>query len=231
MLNRILRPIGAAVASVTGIDVSHFQQDIDWKAVASAGARFCFIKATEGAQSVDERFTANWHGSAEAGLMRGAYHFFHPVVPVSAQVDLFVRTVEKLQENDLPPALDLEAPAEWTGIPQANRVALVLQWLEGVENRLGVRPLVYLCPAFANEVLQNAPALARFPLWIAHKTLAAAPMVPKPWKSWVFWQYSDQVKMPGIATAVDGNRFNGTTDTLRALPSSTRAAVLAGGKS
>ena len=223
MLERILRPRGAVASTITGVDVSHFQQTIDWKAVANSGVRFCFIKATEGSGIVDARFVSNWKGAAAVGLMRGAYHFFHPTVPVPAQVDLFVRTVEPLQPGDLPPALDLEAPAEWTGIPAANRASLALQWLESVESRLGVRPLIYLSPSFATETLQNAPALGNYPLWIAHNTTAEAPNTPKPWTSWTFWQYTDKGKTSGISTPVDADRFHGAMDALRALPLSARA--------
>jgi len=234
VLDRILRPIGGKVSTVAGIDVSHFQQAIDWNAAANSGVRFCFIKATEGSSIVDARFATNWQGAADAGVMRGAYHFFHPSIPVGAQVDLFVRTVQPLKVSDLPPVLDLEAPAEWTNIPAANRAGLALQWLEGVHARLGIRPLIYLSPSFANETLQNATTLASYPLWIAHKTPAQNPDIPKPWTAWTFWQYSDQGQTAGIGTLVDADRFNGTMDALQALSLSARAIqspLLSGRKS
>jgi len=200
-----------------GIDVSHFQLTVDWGAVAASGIQFCFIKATEGAANVDPRFLENWRGAGAAGLARGAYHFFHPSVPASTQVESFIRTVVRLEPGDLPPVLDLEVPLAWAGIEQGACAPLALQWLETVESRLGVTPIVYLSPAFATEILRNAPALERFPVWLAHYTDAAAPDVAKPWNSWTFWQYTREGKAPGVTLPVDLDRFNGTLDDLKAL--------------
>ena len=44
-----------------------------------------------------------------------------------------------------------------------------------------------------------------------------APLVPKPWTNWDFWQYTEHGKVPGIAAgAVDLDYFNGTEAELRA---------------
>ncbi len=210
-------PITPAPAFLNGIDVSHFQQAIGWNAVAASGISFCFIKATEGSSDVDPRFASNWRAAGQAGLMRGAYHFFHPAVPVTLQAELFLRTVPPLEARDLPPVLDLEAPMEWTLVPVLERAALAVSWLEAVEKSLLLRPMVYLSPAFMTEVLHNASTLAAYPVWLAHHTNGPAPEVPAPWKSWTFWQHTPQGTTPGISTPVDLNRFNGTLDQLKAL--------------
>lgn len=202
---------------VSGIDVSHFQRAIDWAAVAAAEVRFCFIKATEGAANIDPRFIQNWQGAGDAGLLRGAYHFFHPTVPAAPQAESFIRTVVRLEPGDLPPVLDLEVPAAWSDVATGARAPLAIQWLETVESRLGATPIVYLSPAFATEILENAPALARFPVWLAHYTDAAAPAVAKPWNSWTFWQYTREGKTPGVMLPVDLDRFNGSLNDLKAL--------------
>lgn len=217
-------PPSAAAPALAGIDVSHYQKNIDWAAVARGGIQYCFIKATEGPGSVDAFFASNWQAARDAGLMRGAYHFFRPKTPASAQADLFVRTVDQLQPGDLPPVLDLEVPNDWANIPVDGRAALAVTWLESVESRLGVTPIVYLSPSFANEILKNDPALARFPLWIAHYTSAAAPAVPKPWATWTFWQYTDKGKPDGVAGFVDSDRFRGSLDELKALAVAVRPA-------
>jgi lysozyme len=201
---------------LAGIDVSHFQFGVDWAAVAASGVQFCFIKATEGAKTVDHQFAKNWKGAGEAGLVRGAYHFFHPAIPAATQAELFLRTVGELAPGDLPPALDLEGD-EWNSIPIGERAPLAIQWLETVESKLGVTPFVYLSPSFAQEVLNNQPALGRFPLWLAHYTSAAAPTVPKPWEAWTFWQYTNAGTTPGVTTPVDLDRFTGSPDDLKAL--------------
>jgi lysozyme len=42
--------------AVEGIDVSHWQGDVDWHAVKKSGRKFAFAKATEGRSMVDEKF-------------------------------------------------------------------------------------------------------------------------------------------------------------------------------
>jgi lysozyme len=203
-------------AAVPGIDVSHYQPCIDWPTLVRAGFQYCFLKATEGLASVDRSFARHWQDSRKAGLIRGAYHFFRPGVPVAPQAALFLRTVEELQPGDLPPVLDLEAPEDWSGIPRGERAALAVSWLETVERHFGTTPIVYLSPAFASDILGNAPALARYRVWLAHYTEAETPAIPKPWSSWTFWQYGN-ARTPGIPVPVDLNRFNGSRDSLKAL--------------
>ena len=204
-------------AFLRGIDVSHFQQDVNWPVVAAAGIKFCFIKATEGVSHVDARFAANWHAAGQAGLVRGAYHFFRPALSVTAQADLFLRTVPRLGASDLPPVLDLEAPEEWQGIPVLNRPQLALGWLKAVENQFHLKPILYLSPAFVTDVLHNPTALAGYPAWLAHYTTDPAPDVPRPWTNWTFWQHTRQGRAPGVSSQVDLNRFNGTLEELRSL--------------
>ena len=44
---------------VRGVDVSAYQGDVDWKALARQGVSFAFIKATEGSGSQDPNFQQN----------------------------------------------------------------------------------------------------------------------------------------------------------------------------
>ena len=68
---------------IHGIDVSRYQQRIAWPSVKEMNVRgiqldFAFIKATEGASRVDPLYKRNWSRAKEAGVVRGAYHFFIP---------------------------------------------------------------------------------------------------------------------------------------------------------
>ena len=67
--------------TIHGIDVSRYQQRISWEAVKEMQVNeiklsFAFIKATEGNGNVDPFFKRNWKKAKEAGITRGAYHFF-----------------------------------------------------------------------------------------------------------------------------------------------------------
>ena len=201
---------------VPGIDVSHWQSEIDWAAVAASEIRFCFIKATDGTKS-DHFFAKNWPAAKNLGLLRGPYHFFRPAIPAADQAAFFMKSVGQLASGDLPPALDLERPEDWAGIAPPERTTMVHRWLEIVENGMGITPIVYLSPAFATEVLQNPASLDRFPVWFAHYTAAAAPSLAAPWTTWNFWQYANDGQAAGMTSTVDLDWFNGSWDDLKAL--------------
>jgi lysozyme len=66
---------------IHGIDVSRYQSFIDWQSVKAMKVKdvrigFAFIKATEGLTNVDGQFRRNWRKAEEAGMIKGAYHFF-----------------------------------------------------------------------------------------------------------------------------------------------------------
>src|ERR1022692_3007397 len=79
-----------------------------------------------GAYRAVELIGRGWRGAGEAGLLRGAYHFFHPTVPAAAQAESFIRSVVRLEPGDLPPVLDLEVPAAWGTIAQSARAPLAI---------------------------------------------------------------------------------------------------------
>ena len=65
------------MAEVLGIDVSHYQLDIDWKKVAAVGKKFAILKCMYEAQShrKDEYFEENYRKSGIYGMARGVYIF------------------------------------------------------------------------------------------------------------------------------------------------------------
>ncbi len=84
---------------VWGVDVSHYQGEIDWEALRAQGVRFAFIKATEGSSHVDERFAQNADGASAAGVPAGAYHFFSFESPGQTQAE---NLLSALRGRELP---------------------------------------------------------------------------------------------------------------------------------
>jgi lysozyme len=180
---------------LTGIDVSHFQGEVDWQAVAGAGVRFAFIKATEGLADIDPCFRQNWQASRAAGLLRGAYHFLHPNLDARQQAAHFLSVVN-LDDDALPPALDVEVT---DNVDPASLRGCVVTWLETVEGALGCKPVVYTDPSFWRA---NVGAdLGAYPLWLA--CYADQPDLPPGWQRWTFWQHADSGTVAGIAGPVD----------------------------
>ncbi len=195
--------------AVHGIDVSHYQKKIDWPVVAGQEIQFAFIKATEGRSFKDSTFIYNWSSCKEVGVLRGAYHFFHPTIPVNAQVKNFIKTVQ-LQPGDLPPVLDVEVANRKK--PEEVRAA-VHKWLRLVEQHYKVKPILYTYSDFYDKYLCDH--FEDYPLWIARYTYEK-PLLKND-RQWDFWQYGNRGRLEGIEGHVDFNVFSGSRRELEQL--------------
>jgi len=194
-----------------GIDVSQYQSNIDWNGVQKAGVKFAFIRATVGSTEVDTKFSTNWQNAEKAGVLVGPYHYFTTTSPVSTQVDNFVATMGKVDKGNLPPVLDVEDPKQFANLSADQSVALIQQWLDGVQAKLGVRPMLYMSSAFSGDVLGDAPQLDKYKLWVADWTTKPTPIVDNPpWADWTFWQHANNGRVGGITGDVDLDYFNGS---------------------
>jgi lysozyme len=202
------REFGIAIPSnykIHGIDVSRYQQRIDWKAVKDmniGGIRieFAFIKATEGTGRKDFLFARNWYQAKKAGIPRGAYHFFTPSRDGVAQAHHFIRQVQ-LEPGDLPPVLDVE---QSNGVARAIIQQRVREWLQEVETAYHVKPILYTNVHFYERYLEGA--FEDYPLWVAHYLQPHAPRIGRDWQ---FWQHSESGQVNGIKGKVDFNVFRG----------------------
>jgi lysozyme len=199
-----------STTNAQGIDVSHFQGTVSWQQVQQAGVVFAIAKATDGLTYTDPDFATNWAAIKEAGLLRGAYHFYEPADDAAQQAEFFLSVVQ-LESGDLPPVLDVEtAPAVGEDLWQG-----VQTWLEQVETATGVQPILYMSPGFADEYAAPS-SLAAYPLWIADYEVAQ-PTLPTGWTTWLLWQYSESGTMAGVIGAVDLDEVNGPITELLAV--------------
>jgi lysozyme len=193
-----------------GIDVSYYQETIDWHRVQRAGIRFAFIRLSDGATLRDAMFATNWAESKRAGVVRGAYQFFRPDQSATAQADLMIAAMHGRDHGDLPPAIDLEVDG---GLTAPELAARAQAWVDRVRDKLGVEPIVYT----GSDLWRGGGAepLGAQPLWVAHYT-QGCPTLPPPWTRWRFWQHTDRGAIPGIDGPVDLDLFAGTLGELHA---------------
>ena len=198
-----------------GIDVSHWQNTINWPSVAAAGKKFAFIKASEDTDFVDNMYQTNRAQAKAAGLYVGAYHFAQPSTVVgngAAQADHFLDTATPAS-GELFPVLDLERS---NGLGTTPMITWVREYLGRIYERTGVRAIIYCSPNFWRNYMGDTTWFAQNGyevLWIAHWTTAPAPSLPAGgWggNGWTFWQYTSDGSVPGITGRVDLNRYNGT---------------------
>ena len=77
---------------VRGLDISHYQGDIDWDKLRNAQIQnaplsFIFIKATEGTDLWDDNFNRNFHEARKNDITRGAYHYYSPKSSAKKQAE------------------------------------------------------------------------------------------------------------------------------------------------
>jgi lysozyme len=133
-----------ALAYPRGVDVSNWQGSVDWSAVARSGRQFEFSKATEGTGFTDRYYAGNRREASRNGLKAGAYDFARPANDPIAEADHFI-SVASPRRGDLLPVLDLE---DTGGLSRSQLRSWVRRWLDRVQARLGVKPLIYTYPSF-----------------------------------------------------------------------------------
>jgi lysozyme len=222
---------------VFGIDISHYDEYVEWEKVANQGIRFVYIKATQGQKYYDPTFERNWTavGKIEAkvdpSLRRGAYHFMTANDPADLQAQNFLNTVGKLGVGDLPPCLDLEWDwfvknreyvrdrkgqkiDNWASFSRAEIAKRVTTWLRIVEEVTGKKPIIYTTSSWWSKRIGSNSSLSGYSFWIADyssKSLGQeSPNVPER-LSWSLWQLTNQgiLSQGGIKTRVDTTVFRG----------------------
>jgi len=199
--------------AIHGIDVSHYQDNIDWKAVHDMQVKqvrigFCFIKATEGLTDTDLKFRMNWFKAKQAGIHRGAYHFFHGRISGKAQADHFIETVQ-LGKGDLPPVLDIE---QTNGASPEELRQRAKDWLQRIEAHFKVKPIIYTNADFYTNFLSSD--FDDYPLWVAHYLEKDKPRISR---NWLFWQHNESGRVNGVNAKVDFNVFNGDSLAFRKI--------------
>lgn len=207
-------PVISSDGHAQGIDVSHYNGNIDWQQVAAAGKTFAFIKATEGTKYQDNQFLINVQGAREANILVGAYHFLNATTADGARQEAanFARALDSAGGRlDLPPVMDYENNPKGLTPAQINEVAHA--FLDEMERLTGRQPIVYTGNVFASKF---DPTFSMYKLWVARYSTTQKPTAVPAWNNWWAWQYSSTGSVPGIRYQVDLDEYNGTIDELRA---------------
>lgn len=205
---RINKIIEKYAGKTFGLDISHYQnrEDIFWDSLTiahgSISLDFIVLRATMGNFSKDKHFKYYWKKSKEAGLIRGAYHFYRPDEDPELQARLFLSTV-RLEKGDLLPVLDIEK------LPRQKSKAQYLKdiqtWLNIVEEHYGQKPIIYTYYHFYKDYLRGQ--FEDYPLWLANYNDV---ITPSPDDEWQIWQFTEKGISDGVNTKIDLNVFNGS---------------------
>jgi GH25 family lysozyme M1 (1,4-beta-N-acetylmuramidase) len=192
-----------------GIDVSFYQGEIDWEAVAADGVDFAMIRLgyrgyTQGGLALDSYFTRNIQGALDAGLEVGVYFFSQAITPEEAEEEAqFV--LDNLQGYDIryPVVFDWEPI-----LPQSNARTdemdpqLLTQCAAAfcaVIQQAGYDPMIYLNQDMGYLTFDLAQ-LTDYPLWLAEYDTS-----PDFYYHFDLWQYTHSGTVDGIQGSVDWN--------------------------
>lgn len=198
---------GKAV-SHKGIDVSKYQGNIDWEAVAEDGVEFAIIRLGyrgygTGAIQLDESFETNMEGALKAGIDVGVYFFSQAISEKEAEEEAnFVIENIKPYKITCPVVFDTEEVAGEEGrmkeISSDKLTDISIKFLDTVEEE-GYTPMIYanLKWYIANLDIER---LVDYEKWFASYT------TPYYFPYEIsMWQYTDQGKVNGIEGSVDMN--------------------------
>lgn len=194
--------------ALTGIDVSVYQGDIDWEAVAQSGVEFAIIRLgyrgySQGAIQLDRNFEQNMRGALEAGLDVGVYFFSQATTVLEAEEEAdFVLENLRGYPISFPVVFDWEfVTADQARTHEMEGEALTdcaLAFCELVATA-GYTPMVYFNQDIGYFYYQ-LDELDQYPFWLAEYDSK-----PDFFYDFEIWQYTHTGTVPGIQGSVDLN--------------------------
>lgn len=187
---KIATAIGSKYA-IQGVDISHYQGDIDWNVLEKQGISFAYIKATEGSSYVDPNLDKNYQGIQDTGLEYGFYHFLSLESSPETQFENFKAAVDEYH-MDIIPAIDIEWYGDVKKNPPEKEVVLstLLQMVSLFEEEYGQKPVVYTTQSYYFKYFRDENP--DFPIWIRNVYFP-------PSQDWTIWQYTDRAVLNGYS--------------------------------
>lgn len=180
-----------------GIDVSHWQGEIDWKEVAKDDVKFAMI-GTGYPNKPDPRFHYNAREAAKAGINLGIYIYSYAENPEQAEAEAdYVLNLIKDYPVSYPVAYDIEDETAHGSLSKEELSAIIFAFTKKIKDA-GYHPMLYASDYwFATKFDLNA--LKDLDVWVAryHKLH----QYNKP----AIWQATSEGSIRGIKGRVDIN--------------------------
>lgn len=188
-----------------GIDVSKWNEEIDWQAVKEAGVEFAIIRcgyrgASSGALVIDPMYEQNMKGAIEAEIPVGVYFFTQALNEVEAveEASMVIRLIEEY-DVDYPVFLDSESAGgkgRADGLDEEERTKIHKAFLETV-SEAGYETGIYASKNWLNDQV-DMTELSEYRTWLAEYA-----DVPTYDEYYHMWQYTSKGTVDGIDTRVD----------------------------
>ncbi|MCI9365695.1 MAG: hypothetical protein HFJ54_03655 [Clostridia bacterium] len=184
-----------------GIDVSKWQQEIDWQAVKNAGVEFVMIRMGyqtdfDGECVLDPYFISNIEGAKSAGLPVGVYFYSY-----AKNVNQVVLQAEWVKENLKNYKLDLPVAFDWESWNSFNTAGMSFYTINKVANtfldnleKSGYKGMLYSSKTYLEKIWYPT----KYDTWLAQYNNE-----PTYTGKYSMWQMSNTGKVDGIKGDVD----------------------------
>ena len=180
-----------------GIDVSHYQGNIDWNLVAQdTNIQFVYIKATEGKSYLDDKYKLNIEQARNVGLLVGSYHYFRMTSSPQEQFENIINNIDKTKQ-DLIPMIDVET-TDGKSVDEVRKALKTLISL--MEKHYGKKTLIYGTMRSYNTIC--VPDFNDHLLYIGRFSDSLPPQIKGVGEA-VVWQFSEKAEIKGIPKQVD----------------------------
>lgn len=190
-----------------GIDVSKWNQTIDWEAVKADGVEFAIIRcgyrgSSSGSLIIDPTYEQNIKGAIEAGIPVGVYFFTQAVNEVEA-VEEASMVINLIREYDVdyPVFLDSESAGgsgRADSLTASERTSIHKAFLETIASA-GYATGIYGSTNWLNAKVEMKE-LSNYHTWLAEYA-----EIPTYEEYYHMWQYTSKGTIDGISTNVDLN--------------------------
>lgn len=205
-------PAGATITQ--GLDVSKWDDTINWSKVAKAGTDFTIIRVGytgygNGKQVLDPTFEANITGSAKAGVPAGVYIYSQATTTAEAKAEAkFCLNAVKGYSLSLPIVMDVEFAEDSSGytgrlykakLSKSAQTNVCLAFCETIA-AAGYTPMIYANRSMLENNMNAGTISAKYPIWLANYTTSTSYG-----GDYAIWQYSETGSVSGIDYPIDCN--------------------------
>ncbi len=197
------------VTSHKGIDVSRFQEEIDWEQVASDGVEYAFIRVGirgygSGALVEDDAYETNVEGALAQGIAVGVYFYSQAITVEEAieEADFVLEAVDRYDGITYPIVIDIEKVGEEgaraDALTKEERTQVCLAFCERIVEA-GYTPMIY-GNTETFTLLLDIEQIAQYDRWIAfYDEILCFPY------EFSVWQYTHNGTVAGIDSSTDLN--------------------------
>jgi GH25 family lysozyme M1 (1,4-beta-N-acetylmuramidase) len=212
-------------ARIRGVDLSHWNGDVDFVALKASGIEFVILKATEGISWLDDRFEEYWQGALDAGLLVMTYHFFRSNYNGKEQAEHHRDSIYQflIQAGYATPIVWFDVETDDGATVEQRRKRLFAALTQATSD--GYVAGYYSSPYLWGKLIGSVSWANEFFGWVAHWTSTIKPTLPIGWteETTPFWQngiyptHGWVEEVDGVSSSVDHNYFFGTREDLESM--------------